>query len=104
MQSHYKKWFCSKKSESIRKVVHFSYLGSKFVGKDVAEALGYKNTNDVLSKRVSFEDKMSGVAIYDSMGRTQCPVWIDTNSQGVVENEDYTSVLTGTQVRSVKAI
>lgn len=43
--------------------------------------MGYKNTNDVLSKRVFFEDKMSGVAIYDSMGRTQCPVWINESGR-----------------------
>ena len=35
-----------------------------FVGKDVAEALGYTNSRDALTKHVAQEDK-SGVAIYD---------------------------------------
>ncbi|WP_250278009.1 phage antirepressor KilAC domain-containing protein [[Clostridium] colinum] len=35
-----------------------------FVGKDVAEALGYKNTRDALSKHIDIEDK-TDVAIYD---------------------------------------
>lgn len=36
-----------------------------FVGKDVAKALGYKNTNDALSKHVEDEDKTT-LAICDS--------------------------------------
>ena len=36
-----------------------------FVGKDVAEALGYKNTYDALSKHVDAEDKTT-LAICDS--------------------------------------
>lgn len=48
-----------------------------FVGKDVAEALGYSNTRDALSKRVYPEDKMDGVAICDSIGRNQKPVLIN---------------------------
>ena len=49
------------------------------VGKDVAEALGYKNTRDALSKHVDVEDKLlrDGVAICDSMGRKQMPVLIN---------------------------
>lgn len=39
------------------------------VGKDVAEALGYSNTRDALSKRVDEEDK--GVAKCDTLGGTQ---------------------------------
>ena len=31
-----------------------------FVGKDVAEILGYKNTKDALSKHVDSEEKMGG--------------------------------------------
>ena len=38
-----------------------------FVGKDVAEALGYKNTRDALLKHVDEEDKNT-VAIYDGIG------------------------------------
>lgn len=36
-----------------------------FVGKDVAEALGYKNQRDAIKKQVEVEDKRPGVAIYD---------------------------------------
>lgn len=39
-----------------------------FVGKDIAEILGYSNTRDALAKRVDEEDKY-GVAIRDSIGR-----------------------------------
>lgn len=52
-----------------------------FVGKDVAEALGYFNTSKAIRNHVSEEDKM-GVqnvtpSITDSLGRTQYPVWIN---------------------------
>ena len=52
-----------------------------FVGKDVAEALGYFNTSKAIRNHVSEEDKM-GVqnvtpSVTDSMGRTQYPVWIN---------------------------
>lgn len=50
-----------------------------FVGKDVAIALGYRNTKDALSKHVDAEDKLQndGVAICDPMGREQHPVVIN---------------------------
>ena len=48
-----------------------------FVGKDVAEILGYCNTRDALAKRVDDEDKLDGVAICDSIGRDQKPVLIN---------------------------
>lgn len=48
-----------------------------FVGKDVAEILGYSNTRDALAKRVDAEDKLDGVAICDSIGREQTPVLIN---------------------------
>ncbi|WP_294143848.1 phage antirepressor KilAC domain-containing protein [uncultured Clostridium sp.] len=48
-----------------------------FVGKDVAEILGYSNTRDALAKRVDEEDKIDGVAICDSIGREQKPVLIN---------------------------
>lgn len=48
-----------------------------FVGKDVAEILGYKNTRDALLKRVDEEDKRDGVTICDSIGREQKPVLIN---------------------------
>lgn len=40
-----------------------------FVGKDVAESLGYSNTRDALAKRVDEEDK--GVANCDTLGGNQ---------------------------------
>ena len=53
-----------------------------FVGKDVAEALGYKDTKDALQRHVADEDKIMGrgntaPSITDSLGRTQHPVWIN---------------------------
>lgn len=48
-----------------------------FVGKDVAEILGYSNTRDALAKRVDDEDKFDGVAICDSIGRERKPVLIN---------------------------
>lgn len=48
-----------------------------FVGRDVAEILGYSNTRDALAKRVDAEDKLDGVAICDSIGREQTPVLIN---------------------------
>ncbi|WP_349820173.1 phage antirepressor [Catenibacterium sp. RTP21428st1_D7_RTP21428_210409] len=41
-----------------------------FVGKDVADVLGYKNQNDALSKHVDAEDKDT-IAIRDSIGRNR---------------------------------
>ena len=47
-----------------------------FVGKDVATALGYKNTKDALATHIESCDKIMGSqnatpSITDSMGRTQ---------------------------------
>ncbi|WP_203648961.1 phage antirepressor [Secundilactobacillus yichangensis] len=52
-----------------------------FVGKDVANVLGYVNTNDALNKHVDVEDKLIGSqnatpSIVDSMGRKQYPTMI----------------------------
>lgn len=47
-----------------------------FVGKDIAEVLGYRNTRDALSNHVDLEDKY-GVAIRDTMGRNQNVVAIN---------------------------
>ena len=52
-----------------------------FVGKDLTTALGYSNSRDAISKRVDVEDKKSGVAIHDSMGRNQNVVAI--NESGI---------------------
>lgn len=53
-----------------------------FVGKDVAIALGYKNTKDALATHVENCDKIMGSqnatpSIKDSMGREQRPTWIN---------------------------
>lgn len=42
-----------------------------FVGVDVAAALGYANKRDALLTHVDFDDRRNGVAIRDSLGRTQ---------------------------------
>lgn len=41
-----------------------------FVGKDIAEALGYKNVSDALGRHVDIEDK-DVIGIHDSIGRSQ---------------------------------
>ena len=50
-----------------------------FVGKDVAEALGYSNPRKALADHVDAEDKKwgDGVTIRDSIGREQFPVVIN---------------------------
>lgn len=51
-----------------------------FVGKDVAEALGYKDTSDALKKHIDVEDKMSR-QIADPLGRLQ-NTWL-INESGI---------------------
>ena len=48
-----------------------------FVGKDVAEALGYSNSRKALIDHVDEEDKKDGVTIRDSIGRDQNPIIIN---------------------------
>ena len=52
-----------------------------FVGRDIAGALGYANTQDALMRHVDDEDKTDGVVkrypIIDALGRTQFPLWIN---------------------------
>lgn len=48
-----------------------------FVGKDVAEVLGYSNTRKVIQDHVDEEDKMDGVTIRDAIGREQNVVAIN---------------------------
>lgn len=52
-----------------------------FVGKDVAESLGYSNTRKALADHVDEDDRTDGVTIRDSIGRDQTPVII--NESGV---------------------
>ena len=47
-----------------------------FVGKDVAEILGYSNTRKAIADHVDNEDKTDGVTIRDSIGREQNPICI----------------------------
>ena len=48
-----------------------------FVGKDVAEVLGYSNSRKALIDHVDEEDKNDGVTIRDSIGREQKPIFIN---------------------------
>lgn len=48
-----------------------------FVGKDVAEVLGYSNPRKALLDHVDDEDKSDGVTIRDSIGRDQTPTIIN---------------------------
>lgn len=48
-----------------------------FVGKDVAEILGYTNSRKALIDHVDDEDKKDGVTIRDAIGREQTPIFIN---------------------------
>lgn len=48
-----------------------------FVGKDVAEALGYSNSRKAIQDHVDDEDKRDGVTIRDAIGREQNPIVIN---------------------------
>ena len=48
-----------------------------FVGKDIAEVLGYKNPRKAMLDHVDEEDKTYGVTIRDSIGREQKPICIN---------------------------
>lgn len=48
-----------------------------FVGKDVADILGYSNSRKALADHVDDEDKADGVTIRDTIGRDQNPVLIN---------------------------
>ncbi|MDO5018744.1 MAG: phage antirepressor [Lagierella massiliensis] len=48
-----------------------------FVGKDIAENLGYSNTRKAIIDHVEVEDKKDGVTIRDSIGREQTPTFIN---------------------------
>lgn len=70
-----------------------------FVGKDVAIALGYTNTNDAISQHVDNEDKIMGSknatpSITDTLGRNQYPTWI--NESGIY------SLVFGSQLSDAK--
>jgi len=63
-----------------------------FVGKDVAEILGYKNVNDALSKHVDSEDK--GVVKCDTLGGSQLMTTI--NESGLY------SLIFGSKLKNAK--
>lgn len=48
-----------------------------FVGKDVAEILGYVNPRKAILDHVDDDDKTDGVTIRDSIGREQSPIFIN---------------------------
>lgn len=48
-----------------------------FVGRDVANILGYSNSRQAISTHVDDEDKKDGVTVCDSIGREQNPVLIN---------------------------
>ncbi|MBR0038048.1 MAG: phage antirepressor KilAC domain-containing protein [Bacteroidales bacterium] len=48
-----------------------------FVGKDVAQALGYANTRKAIQDHVEAEDKTDGVTIRDAIGRNQTMILIN---------------------------
>lgn len=48
-----------------------------FMGKDVADILGYSNTRKAIGDHVDGEDKIDGVTIRDSIGREQTPIFIN---------------------------
>ena len=54
-------------------------IGSEpyFVGKDVAEVLGYSNSRKALADHVDDDDKQDGVTIRDTIGRNQNAVCIN---------------------------
>nr|DAG28132.1 MAG TPA: hypothetical protein [Bacteriophage sp.] len=70
-----------------------------FVGKDIAECLGYSNTKDALRKHVDSDDKIMGSqnatpSITDNLGRKQFPTFI--NESGVY------SLILGSKLESAK--
>ncbi len=65
-----------------------------FVGKDVANALGYSNNRKAISDHVGEEDKRDGVTIRDSIGREQNPILI--NESGMY------SLIFGSKLKSAK--
>ena len=65
---------------------------SWFVGKDVAEALGYSNPRDALSKHVDTEDK--GVANCDTLGGYQKAIRDHVDEEDKTVNDSFTQVRT----------
>lgn len=53
-----------------------------FVGKDVAEILGYSNPRDALARHVDEEDK-DAVGIHDAIGRQQDTILINESGKKI---------------------
>lgn len=69
------------------------------VGKDVAEALGYKNVRDSLARHIDSDDKRDGVVIHDPMGREQkmgvqnvTPCVIDCDDKQLIQRSDLATI------------
>lgn len=71
------KAFTNEQFGNVRVVLIGNEQEPYFVGKDIAECLGYANTRDALNKHVDDEDKLDGVAIRDAIGREQKVVAIN---------------------------
>jgi len=58
-----------------------------FVGRDVAEILGYSNSRKALADHVDEEDKFQGdgVTIRDSIGREQTPTFINESGKPYIK-------------------
>ena len=54
-----------------------------FVGKDVAEILGYSNPRDALARHVDEEDK-DAVGIHDAIGRQQDTILINDSGKKIL--------------------
>lgn len=65
-----------------------------FVGKDIAEILGYSNSRKALLDHVDEDDKTDGVTIRDSIGREQTPV--------LINESDLYSLILRSQLPSAK--
>ena len=66
-----------------------------FVGKDVAERLGYSNTKKAIIDHVDDEDKTDGVTIRDPIGREQMPI--------VINESGLYSLVLGSKLPTAKA-
>jgi prophage antirepressor-like protein len=69
-----------------------------FVGKDVAEILGYSNTRDALAKHVDDEDKNT-VAIHDGIGNPNKTVINEMRLSRLISIYKKSPVLTGHLIR-----
>lgn len=69
-----------------------------FVGRDVAEILGYSNPRKAIGDHVDDEDKTDGVTIRDSIGREQAPKVLFANAVETAHN----SILIGDLAKIIR--